>query len=48
MMSTVRWGEQDTIPGLSCPYPYSQHHAFCLVKILMVMVNTGDAECEIY
>ena len=48
MTSIVRWGGQDTIPGLSCPHPYSHHPAFCSVKILMVMASTGDTECEIY
>ena len=47
MTSIVRWGGQDAIPGLSCPHPYSHHHAFSSVK--MVMVSTGDTECcEIY
>ena len=46
MMSIVRWDGQDTIPGLSCPHPI--HPAFCLVKILIVMVSNGDTECEIY
>ena len=48
MTSIVRWGGQDTIPGLSCTHPYSHHPAFCLDKILMVMVGTGDTECETY
>ena len=48
MTSIVRWGGQDTIPGLACPHPYSHHPSFCLGKILMVMVSTGDTEREIY
>ena len=48
MMSIVRWDGQGTIPGLSCPHPYSHHPAFCLIKILIVTVSTGDTECEIY
>ena len=49
MMSIVRRGGQDTIPGLStrclsCPHPYSHHPAFFLVKILIVKVSTGDTE----
>ena len=48
MMSIVRWCGQETISGLSCPHPYSHHPAFSSVKILMVMVSTGDTELEIY